>query len=90
MSLVINADGAIGLQHNIATVFDPQEDYLKQFFDDERNIIYTKNNKDINELLSNRRHMPEAITDDVFIYRLLQEDKNVNSESEKYFSQELS
>ena len=88
LSLVINANGAIGLQHNIATVFDPNEDYAKQFFEDEQDILYTRNNKDINELLSNRRHVPEAITDDVFIYRILQKEDDVNREINEFYSKD--
>lgn len=89
VAIRINKEGKIEISNTIATVFQAGEKYVNQFFENKDNILYTKNNEDIQKLLPFRRYVPEAKSDDVFIYRLLQENENVNSESDEYFSQEL-
>ena len=89
VAIRINKEGKIEISNTIATVFQAGEKYVNQFFENKDNILYTKNNEDIQKLLPFRRYVPEAKSDDVFVYRLLQENENVNSESEEYFSQEI-
>lgn len=70
LGLVIDSKGATGLQNNVSTVFQADEEYAKRFFENKEDILYTKNNKDINQLLSVRRYMPKARVDDTFIKSL--------------------
>lgn len=63
----IDKNGEIKVGNTVVTVFNASSDYAKQFINDKTKVLYTKNNKDINSLLTARRHMPSAKTDDVFI-----------------------
>jgi len=78
LGLVIDSNGATGLQNNISTVFQAEEDYAKRFFENEEDILYTRNKKDINELLSDRRYMPKAMVDDTFVKNINRFNKDVN------------
>ena len=89
IALKINMEGEIEISNIISTVFQANNNYAKQFFDNPNNILYTKNNEDIQKLLPFRRYMPEAKSDDVFVHRILQENENVNSGNEEYFSQDV-
>lgn len=45
------------------------------------NVIYTKDNEDIHQLLSNRRRMPEAMADDVLAKNMIpQTEEEVKAE----------
>ena len=77
LGLVIDGKGATGLQNNVSTVFQADEEYAKRFFENEKDILYTKNNKDINQLLSVRRYMPKARVDDTFIKSLTEKHPDV-------------
>ena len=70
LGLVIDSNGATGLQNNVSTVFQAELEYAEQFFENEDDILYTKNKKDIKQLLSDRRYMPKARVDDTFIKNL--------------------
>ncbi len=75
-----NKQGAITIQNNVNTAFgrDDMSQYLGK---NNENVIYTKNNEDIGELLSHGRQLPEANrSNDVFV------DQNVpqNSENVNY------
>lgn len=67
LGLAIGNDTQNGIKNGITTVFQANEKYANQFFENEDDILYTKNNKDIKQLLSTRRHMPVAKSDDIFI-----------------------
>lgn len=77
LGLVIDSTGATGLQNNISTVFQAETEYAEQFFENEEDILYTKKNKDIKQLLSDRRYMPKAMVDDTFIKNLTEKYPNV-------------
>ena len=65
--------------NNVVTVFNANSDYAEQFIENNTKVLYTKNNKDINRLLSARRHMPSAKTDDIFIqHSISQNSENDN------------
>lgn len=72
LGLVIDGNGATGLQNNVSTVFQATNEYAQRFFDNEEDILYPKNKKDINQLLSSRRYMPRAMVDDTFIKNITQ------------------
>ena len=63
----IDLNGNVKVGNNVVTTFNAHNDYAKQFINDTTNILYTKNNKDINTLLTTRRYMPSAKNDDTLI-----------------------
>lgn len=72
LGLVIDSNGVTGLQNNVSTVFQATNEYAQRFFENEEDILYPKNKKDINQLLSSRRYMPRAMVDDTFIKNITQ------------------
>ena len=83
LGLAIDSMGATELQNNITTVFQAEMEYAERFFEEKENILYPKNNKDIEQLLSNRRYMPTAMVDDTFIKDLTQNFPDVKYYSER-------
>lgn len=60
----LNAQGAIDVQNEVASAFGA--DYIRRIIGDNgENVLYTKNNEDIEQLLSKGRPVPQAMADDV-------------------------
>lgn len=60
----LNAQGAIDVQNEVASAFGA--DYIRRIIGDNgENILYTKNNEGIEQLLSKGRPVPQAMADDV-------------------------
>lgn len=60
----LNAQGAVDVQNDIASAFGA--DYIRRIIGDNgENVLYTKNNEDIDQLLSKGRPVPQAMADDV-------------------------
>mgnify|MGYP005857540791 CR=1 FL=1 len=60
----LNAQGAVDVQNDIASAFGA--DYIKRIIGENgENVLYTKNNEDIQQLLSKGRPVPQAMADDV-------------------------
>ncbi|MEG0357541.1 MAG: hypothetical protein RR580_07415, partial [Christensenellaceae bacterium] len=75
-----NKQGAITVQNNISSAFG-RNDMSQYLGENSENVIYTKNNEDINQLLSHGRQLPEAMTDNIFYDTNIPQDKqNVNSD----------
>lgn len=56
----IDVNGKVGLYNNVNTVFDAYDpDYVADLLRD-GNVLYTKNNRSIQELLSTRREVPKV------------------------------
>ena len=55
------------LQNVIASAYG-KESIITLFGEKNENVIYTKNNEDIQSLLSHGLQLPEASRDDVFFY----------------------
>ena len=56
-----------------------REDMSQYLGKDNENVIYTKNNEDIQSLLSHGRQLPEASRDDVFVTDIIpQTEEDVN------------
>lgn len=81
----IEKNGEITITNNIVTIFASGESYLKQLIEDDNKVLYTKNNKSINQLLASRCIMPRVHTDDTLVKRNLSkkniEDKKQNNKS---------
>lgn len=86
--LTIGANGAVGLQDTVDSVFDEQPRYEAQYLDPGK-VIKTRNNEDLIRLLSNRRHMPDAVVDDVFGNNILRADRDVNRDAANYTPERL-
>lgn len=64
----IDKQGAISLQNEVASAFQAESEYFKNLLGkNQENVLYTKNNEDINRLLSQGQIAPKAMADDVFI-----------------------
>ncbi|WP_353423136.1 hypothetical protein [Christensenella massiliensis] len=73
-----NRQGAITVQNQITSAFG-REDMSQYLGKDNENVIYTKNNEDIQSLLSHGRQLPEASRDDVFVTDIIpQTEEDVN------------
>jgi hypothetical protein len=60
----LNAQGAIDVQNDVASAFGA--DYIQRIIGNNgENVLYTKNNEDIYQLLSKGRPVPQAMADDV-------------------------
>lgn len=60
----LNAQGAIDVQNDVASAFGA--DYIPRIIGNNgENVLYTKNNEDIYQLLSKGRPVPQAMADDV-------------------------
>ena len=60
----LNAQGAIDVQNDVASAFGA--DYIRRIIGNNgENVLYTKNNEDIEQLLSKGRPLPQAMADDV-------------------------
>jgi len=79
----IDSKGATRLQNNVSTVFQADEEYAKRFFENEDDILYPENKKDINQLLSQRRQLPTAMADDIFVKRLAEKHPDVKHYSDR-------
>ena len=65
----VNAQGAISLQNNLASIFQIKEDnnYLNKLLgDNHQNVVYTKNNESADSLLSHGLIIPQAMRDDAY------------------------
>lgn len=76
----IDAQGAVDLQNNVASAFQAKQEYLSNLLGNNgQNVLYTKNNEDIHQLLSSGQTAPEAMADDVFInYSIHQAEQKSN------------
>ena len=75
----IEKSGGVTVTNIVVTVFASGKSYLEQLFEDKDKILYTKNNKSIEQLLPVRRLVPRAHTDDTLInYNLSRKDNKVN------------
>lgn len=62
----LNAQGAIDVQNDVASAFGA--DYIQRIIGNNgENVLYTKNNEDIYQLLSKGRPVPQAMADDVLV-----------------------
>ena len=76
----IDAQGAVDLQNNVASAFQAKQEYLSNLLGNNgQNVLYTKNNEDIHQLLSSGQIAPEAMADDVSInYSIHQAEQKSN------------
>ncbi len=84
----IEKDGEITITNNIVTIFASGEKYLKQLIENDSNILYTKNNRSITQLLPSRSIMPRMHTDDTFIkHNLLRRNIKIKKQNNKSIKQ---
>lgn len=75
----IEKNGEVVVRNPVVTTFASNKNYLAQLIEYKENILYTKNNKSIKQLLPVRRLVPRAHTDDTLInYNLSRKDNKVN------------
>ena len=80
----IDISGRVGVYNNINSVFDAyDDDYAADLLRD-GNILYARNGKNIQELLSQRREVPQVIRSDVSSENSVAEASNVVNFSAKY------
>ena len=70
--------GNIDVYNNINTIFDAYDEKYVADLLRKGNILYTRNNKDIGELLSQRREVPKSHSSDVFINSIREKAKEYN------------
>lgn len=78
--LHLDKTGTIGLTNDIASAYG-KKNITSLLIDNKGNstVLYTKNNENIDQLLSNRLQLPEAITDDPLVTdSISQSTENVN------------
>ena len=74
----IDANGNVGIYNNVNSVFDAyNEEYVSDLLRD-GNILYTRNGKSIQELLTQRRQVPKWENSDAFEHSISDPDMSVN------------
>ena len=78
--LHLNKTGALELENRVTSAYGKRNiDVL--IGNDSTNVLYTKNNEDIHQLLSDRHQLPAAMAEDVFKDIIPQSNPTVNTES---------
>lgn len=62
----INKQGAIELENQVASAYG-KKNISPILGDNEANVIYTKNNESIQQILSNRLQLPDAVSEDTLV-----------------------
>ncbi len=82
MPIHLNKQGAIEISNSIPSAYG-KINLSSLLGENNENVMYTKNNEDIHQLLSNRLQLPEAKADDIFVDNNIPQNEEIVKNSEQ-------